>query len=125
MFEACRIRPEYASSAATPRKHGKSFVSEHEMPVRRILAAYEQIVARACSHDIKVIGATLLPFLASDFYRPGPRSEADRQAVNEWIREPRHFDAVMDPATLSRHGVRIRYRLKKRSVTGSIAARSI
>jgi lysophospholipase L1-like esterase len=69
---------------------------EHDMLVRRMLAAYEQIVARAHSHGIKVIGATLLPFVGSEFYKPGPRSEADRQAVNEWIRDLGHFDAVID-----------------------------
>jgi lysophospholipase L1-like esterase len=64
--------------------------------VGRILAAYEQIVARAHTHDIKVIGATILPFVGSSYYHPGPSSESDRKAVNEWIRTPGHFDAVID-----------------------------
>jgi lysophospholipase L1-like esterase len=70
--------------------------AEHNELVRRMLAAYQQMLARAHSHDIKVIGATLLPFVGSDFYHPGARSEADRQAVNDWIRDPGHFDAVID-----------------------------
>jgi len=64
--------------------------------VGRILAAYEQIVARAHTHDIKVIGATIQPFVRSSYYHPGPSSESDRKAVNEWIRTPGHFDAVID-----------------------------
>ncbi len=70
--------------------------SEHDILVRRILAAYEQIVVRAHTHDIEVIGGTILPFVGSAYYHPGPASEADRQAVNQWIRTPGHFDAVID-----------------------------
>lgn len=70
--------------------------AEHEMLVRRMIAAYKQIIARAHAHDIGVIGATLLPFVGSNFYHPGPASEADRQVINEWIRTPGHFDAVID-----------------------------
>ena len=69
---------------------------EHDALVRRILAAYEQIVVRAHARGIRVIGATILPYVGSDFYHPGPRSEADRQAVNAWIRAAGHFDAVVD-----------------------------
>src|SRR5262249_17843724 len=70
--------------------------AEHESLVYRMIAAYEQIVARAHAHEIKVIGATLLPFSNSPYYHPGPPTEADRQAVNKWIRTPGHFDAVVD-----------------------------
>jgi lysophospholipase L1-like esterase len=70
--------------------------AEHAALVRRVLAAYEQMIARAHSHDINVIGATLLPFVGSSYYRPVPASEADRRAINEWIRTPGHFDAVID-----------------------------
>lgn len=69
---------------------------EHDGLVRRIICAYEQIVTRAHAHHIKVIGATILPFVGSLFYRPGATSEADRQAINEWIRTPGHFDGLID-----------------------------
>jgi lysophospholipase L1-like esterase len=69
---------------------------DHEWLVRRIIGAYEQIIARAHTHDIKAIGATITPFVGSDYYHPSPANEADRQAVNEWIRTPGHFDAVLD-----------------------------
>jgi lysophospholipase L1-like esterase len=69
---------------------------EHDALVRRILAAYEQILVRAHARGIKVIGATILPYVGSDYYHPGPKSEADRQAVNAWIRAAGHFDAVVD-----------------------------
>jgi lysophospholipase L1-like esterase len=70
--------------------------ADHDALVRRIIAAYQQIIVRAHTHNIRVIGATLLPFAGSDFYHPGPTNEAARQAVNAWIRTPGNFDAVMD-----------------------------
>ena len=70
--------------------------AEHDAMVHRITAAYEQMIARAHAHGIKTIGATILPFVGSEFYHPGPEIEADRQAVNQWIRTPGHFDAVID-----------------------------
>lgn len=68
----------------------------HAEMVQRIIAAYEQIIARAHAHGITAIGAMILPDAGSTYYHPGPSSEADRQAVNAWIRAPGHFDAVID-----------------------------
>lgn len=76
--------------------------SEHTALVQRILSAYEQIITRAHSHGIEVIGATILPFAGSQFYHPGPSTEADRQAINQWIRTRGHFEAVLDFDTLTR-----------------------
>lgn len=70
--------------------------SEHDALVRHMIGAYEQMITRAHAHDIKVIGATMTPFVGSGYYHPGSASEADRQAVNQWIRTPGHFDAVVD-----------------------------
>ena len=69
---------------------------QHAALVQRILAAYQQIIARAHAHSLRVFGATLTPYVGSDYYHPGPLSEADRQAINAWIRTPGHFDAVID-----------------------------
>jgi lysophospholipase L1-like esterase len=68
----------------------------HDELVQQMIAAYEQIIARAHIHAIKVVGATIMPFTGSEFYHPGPVSEADRQEVNRWIRTPGHFDAIID-----------------------------
>jgi lysophospholipase L1-like esterase len=70
--------------------------AEHTTRAQRVIAAYEQIVTRAHAHGIRVIGATITPYVGSDYYHPGPLSEADRQSVNEWIRAPGHFDALID-----------------------------
>ncbi len=68
--------------------------AEHSEQVRRVIAAYEQMIARAHAQGIRVVGATLTPFVGSGFYHPNEKNEADRQAVNDWIRK--HFDAVVD-----------------------------
>jgi lysophospholipase L1-like esterase len=70
--------------------------AEHAAFVARILAAYQQIIDRAHAHGIEVIGATITPFGGSDYYHPGPATEADRQTINAWILAPGHFDAVLD-----------------------------
>jgi len=43
-----------------------------------------------------VIGATITPFVGNEYYHADAQNEADRQAVNRWIREKGHFDAVVD-----------------------------
>ncbi len=70
--------------------------ADHATFVARVLAAYQQIVARAHARGLKVYGATITPYVGSGYYHPGPLSEADRQAVNAWIRAAGHFDAVID-----------------------------
>jgi lysophospholipase L1-like esterase len=68
----------------------------HEAFVARVLAAYQQVIARAHAHGLRVYGATITPYVGSGYYHPGPLSEADRQAVNAWIRTAGHFDAVIE-----------------------------
>jgi lysophospholipase L1-like esterase len=77
-------------------REGADTPAEHHMLVQRMMAAYEQVIARAHTHNIKVIGGTLTPFSGSEYYHPAASNEADRQAVNDWIRAPGHFDAVID-----------------------------
>jgi lysophospholipase L1-like esterase len=74
----------------------------HQALVRRMIAAYAQIAARARDCGIKVIAATILPDGASGYYHPNAANEADRQAVNAWLRAPGHFDAVIDFDALMR-----------------------
>jgi lysophospholipase L1-like esterase len=70
--------------------------ARHAVLVHEIIGAYEQIVLRAHAHGIIAIGGTITPYMGSDYYQPSAASEADRQAINAWIRQPRHFDAVVD-----------------------------
>ena len=77
-------------------REGEVPKAEHDMLVHEMIAAYEQIILRAHAHGIKVYGATILPDVGSDYYHPRPANEADRVAVNNWIRQPGHFDGVVD-----------------------------
>jgi lysophospholipase L1-like esterase len=69
---------------------------QHALVVKEIISAYEQIIARAHAAGITVIGATILPDGGSGYYHPGPQEDQDRHEVNDWIRAPGHFDAVVD-----------------------------
>ena len=76
--------------------HSDATPADHAAFVQRILSAYQQIILRAHAHNLRVYGATITPFVGSGYYHPGPLSEADRQAVNTWIRAAGHFDAYID-----------------------------
>jgi lysophospholipase L1-like esterase len=52
------------------------------------------MIAKAHDAGIKAYGATITPFMDCMPYHPKPITEADRIAVNAWIRG--HFDAVLD-----------------------------
>ena len=74
----------------------KASGEEHAALVRRIVAAYAQMIVRAHAHNVFVIGGTIPPYGGSDYYHPDAASEADRQTVNAWIRSAGHFDALID-----------------------------
>jgi lysophospholipase L1-like esterase len=67
-----------------------------EQLTHRMIGVYQQLIARAHAHNLKVYGATITPDTGSDYYHPSPASEAQRQQLNAWIRTPGHFDAVID-----------------------------
>ncbi|WP_257575581.1 SGNH/GDSL hydrolase family protein [Sphingomonas sanguinis] len=68
----------------------------HQAMVKRITQAYRQLAERAHAHGIKLIVGTITPFQGNDYYHPGPESEADRQAINRFIRTAGIFDGVVD-----------------------------
>lgn len=70
--------------------------AQHTLLVHQMIGACEQVILRAHAHGITVIGGTITPDGGSDYYHPSTVNEADRQAVNAWIRQTGHFDAVVD-----------------------------
>jgi lysophospholipase L1-like esterase len=74
----------------------------HAGLVRRLIAAYAEMIRRAHERGLIVIGGTIIPFGGFALYHPTEVNEADRQAVNAWIRAPGHFDAVVDFDALTR-----------------------
>ena len=59
-----------------------------------IIAGYNQLIQRAHEHDIMVFGGTLIPFGGSFYYSAA--TEAERKAVNQFIRTGGVFDGVVD-----------------------------
>ncbi len=56
---------------ATPEQHAEL--------VQRMTAAYQQIIDRGHAHGMRVFGATITPFMESDYYKPTAANEADRR----------------------------------------------
>ena len=63
-------------------------------PVARIIAGYENLIAAAHAAGLKIFGATLTPFQGSGYYSAA--REAEREAVNHWIRTSGAFDGVIE-----------------------------
>jgi lysophospholipase L1-like esterase len=59
-----------------------------------LIAGYSQMVRRAHTHGIKVIGATLTPYVGAKY--ASPEGEAIRTALNQWIRTTKELDGVID-----------------------------
>ena len=59
-----------------------------------LIAGYRQLIARAHTHGIRVMGATVTP--AEGQRQVTESMQAMRTAVNQWIRTSHAFDAVVD-----------------------------
>ncbi|WP_445193113.1 GDSL-type esterase/lipase family protein [Sphingomonas sp. Tas61C01] len=70
--------------------------AQHAAIVAQVTAGFRQVVARAHTHGIKVTGGTIMPFVGNDYYHAGADTEADRQAINRFIRTAGVFDSVID-----------------------------
>lgn len=60
----------------------------------QILDGYRQIIQRAHAKGLKIIGATLTPYLGATY--SSPEGEQMRQALNAFILQPGNFDGVID-----------------------------
>ena len=63
-------------------------------PAAQVIAGYENLIAAAHAAGLKIFGATLTPFQGSGYYSAA--GEAEREAVNHWIRTSGAFDGVID-----------------------------
>ncbi|MFZ6720571.1 SGNH/GDSL hydrolase family protein [Undibacterium sp. Ji49W] len=77
-------------------RNGDDVPEARKKIIEDLLTAHIQLVERAHAHGICVIGATITPYMGSDYYRPNASNEEDRQAINSWIRTSGVFDAVAD-----------------------------
>jgi lysophospholipase L1-like esterase len=83
----------------------------HAALVSRIIGAMRQMVLRARAHGIVAIGGTILPYAGSGYYHPDAANEADRKAINDWIKAPGNFDGVVDFDAVMRDPARPTYML--------------
>jgi lysophospholipase L1-like esterase len=63
-------------------------------PAAAVIAGYQHLIAVAHTAGLAIFGATLTPFQGSAYYSAA--GEADRDAVNRWIRTSGAFDGVID-----------------------------
>lgn len=90
----------------------------HERPVTadELIAGFRQLIAQARIRNVRIVGATLLPFEGALRGTPleghySTDKEKLRQTVNQWIRSAGEFDAVADFDALMRdpdHPARLR-----------------
>jgi lysophospholipase L1-like esterase len=59
-----------------------------------LIAGLRQMIVRAHTHGIKVIGATLTPYQGAAYY--SDKGEEVRIAINQWIRTGGEFDNIVD-----------------------------
>ena len=59
-----------------------------------LIGAFKQLIERAHTHGVKVVGCTLTPYGGAGYSRE--EGEAIREALNSWIRTGGAFDAVVD-----------------------------
>jgi lysophospholipase L1-like esterase len=83
-------------------REGEVTPEKRTQVVNGLIAAYRQLIVRAHERGIRVVGATILPCGGTKVYRSDADADADRQAVNTWIRTSGAFDAVIDFDALTR-----------------------
>jgi lysophospholipase L1-like esterase len=67
---------------------------EKGVTVARIIAAYQRLIAEAHARNVRIFGATILPYQGAGYFTAA--GETIREQVNEWIRTSRAFDGVID-----------------------------
>jgi lysophospholipase L1-like esterase len=70
------------------------FAPNTDESAAQIIAGYRKVIADAHAAGLKIFGGTLTPFAGSFYYSAA--GEAERAAVNSWIRTSGAFDAVID-----------------------------
>ncbi|MFD9602994.1 SGNH/GDSL hydrolase family protein (plasmid) [Streptomyces sp. NBC_01224] len=70
--------------------------ASEEVTAPEIIEGYRKLIQRAHEHDLKILGATILPFEGDTLGYYTPQRESVRQAVNAWIRTSGAFDGVAD-----------------------------
>jgi lysophospholipase L1-like esterase len=70
------------------------YASNSTQVAQNLISAFKQMIDSAHARGLLVYGATLLPFGGSSY--DSPDHQKAWQTVNDWIRNSRRFDAVID-----------------------------
>jgi lysophospholipase L1-like esterase len=87
---------------------GTPFAPDDRLPsLGTLIASYRQLIERAHTNGVRLVGATLTPFEGALSGTPNESyysAEKDRlrQEVNAWMRRSREFDALIDFDAISR-----------------------
>jgi lysophospholipase L1-like esterase len=69
-----------------------------------LIAAHRQLIERAHAHGLKIMAGTLTPYEGTTI--PGywsSQGERTRQAVNQWLRTAKAYDALIDFEAVARN----------------------
>jgi lysophospholipase L1-like esterase len=79
---------------------GTNDIGDRSAKAEDLIPVYLQMIQQMHAAGMKTFGATLLPFAGSNGTYGGdygtPAGEAQRQALNQWIRASHAFDGVID-----------------------------
>lgn len=73
---------------------GINDVQFHDDDSQRVIAGLRQLAAQARMLGLRVIGCTLMPFKGYSTWTPG--KEYSRSAINEYLRDSKLFDEIVD-----------------------------
>jgi lysophospholipase L1-like esterase len=73
--------------------HGATTPAE-PVTAENLIGSYKQLIERAHTQGVQVIGCTLTPYEGANYHRDD--FEKVREDVNAWIRTPGNFDGVVD-----------------------------
>lgn len=87
------------------RRDGQDSPQARALLLQELQQGLRTVARQARQRGVCLAVSTVLPYGSSGYYKPGPENEADRQALNTWIRGPAEFDAVVDFDALMRDPV--------------------
>jgi lysophospholipase L1-like esterase len=78
--------------------HGGNDIGARQQPVSLpdLIAAHQQLIARAHATGLRVIGSTLTPFEGSGLTAWTPEAETARNGFNVWVKTGKAYDAFID-----------------------------
>jgi lysophospholipase L1-like esterase len=71
-------------------------IRDEPVTADQVIARHRQIIVQSHALGLKIMGGTIPPFAGTTFFRHTALDEANRAAVNAWIRNSGAYDAVID-----------------------------